>query len=377
MTDDTGLLEHSLGRIPRRQEGYTTDDNARALWLCADCSYNFAAAEGEAAAGEQLFSLIDRYLAFLLWAQREDGRFYNNFSYDRREEAEQPSDDCQGRALWACARAGVFLPDPHRSLVARHLFRRGLALVERMRFPRGQAYALAACSFLLHQAHLSSEKEEDFFAWVKGTLPTYVEKLEERLLRLYRQNRGGDWHWFEPAVTYGNGVLPWALFWAYMVTQRAETLLVARESLHFLIAAMTAPEGWIRPIGNRGWYTREKRSLWDQQPLEVMKLALASAQAYAVCGESFYREVMGKCREWFYGANDLHEPLADPAEGSCCDGLTPTGVNRNQGAESTLSYLLTEVITSPKGQRGSCPFPMSGQLPEVQIRVTPFASSGD
>lgn len=355
MTDDTGLLEHSLGIIPRRNEGYTTDDNARALWACAEWLRHRSEADGRGPEGgrgsadryppagnhtpaggtgvgpvrEELLRLADCYLSFLLWAQREDGNFHNNFAYDRSPEPEQPSDDCLGRTLWACAVAWTRLDDPERRLVAERIFFRAIPRSESMAFPRGWAYALAACCIL----------SEHF-----PELRRYVDLFEARLLKLYRKNADARWRWFEPVMTYGNGVLPWSLFHAYSVTGCRETLETAKASLGFLIGKMTAPQGWIRPIGNRGWCGRDWRSDWDQQPLEVMKLALAAAQAYTVLKDPVYRETAEKCRAWFHGDNDCRAPLANPEEGSCCDGLTPTGPNRNRGAESTLSYLLTEAV---------------------------------
>jgi hypothetical protein len=344
MTDDTGLLEHCLGNIPRRAEGYTTDDNARALWTCVEWLELLSSAETTEMLKEKLYTLIDRYLAFLMWAQREDGRFHNNIAYDRSTEEERPSDDCLGRALWACARAFIKLTDNERKIAIQEMFSKSIKAVDSLVFPRGWAYALAACSLLLHHIDRTQWRTDAFCDSTFTALPDVADRLESQLIALFRKNAKAGWNWFEPVMTYGNGVMPWSLFCAYQVNRRQETLEVAQASLDFLIAKMTGREGIIRPIGNRGWCTIEHRSDWDQQPLEVMKLALASAQAYVSLGESAYWEVLKKCRDWFYGNNDLRTPLVDVEEGSCCDGLMSEGVNRNRGAESTLSYLLTEAI---------------------------------
>ncbi|MFC4769861.1 glycosyl transferase [Effusibacillus consociatus] len=349
MTDGTGLLEHCLGRIPRRKEGYTTDDNARALWVCVEWFELVSAAEQgelfkEGLVKEKLLDLIDRYLAFLLWVQRDDGSFHNNIGYNRTPEPEEPSDDCLGRTLWACAVASVKLSDAERRIAAEEMFVKGIEQSKTMKFPRGWAYALAACSLLLQNAEDSGRPTGRFYRFIRNFLPDYVTLFESKLVSLYQKNAGSDWSWFEPVMTYGNGVLPWSLFHANKVTERQDTLEIAKESLHFLIEKMTDDQGVIRPIGNRGWCTQKNRSDWDQQPLEVMKLALASAEGYLALGEPSYLQVLEKCRGWFHGENDLHISLANPEEGSCCDGLTPEGPNLNQGAESTLSYLLTEAI---------------------------------
>ncbi|MBO8162920.1 MAG: glycosyl transferase [Brevibacillus sp.] len=330
MTDETGLLEHALGRIPRRREGYTTDDNARALWVCMEWLPHVEMTD-QSEWKEALWQLIDRYLAFLLWVQRDDGTFHNNIGYDRSPEPEAPSDDCLGRTLWACAVASVRLPDDGRRLAASNMFANARQHIGQLRFPRGMAYTLAACSLLVENGRDPSLQGD-------------VEKLEASLIKMYRQSADQEWRWFEPMLTYANGLLPWSLFRAYRVTRREETLAVAQTSLDFLIDQMTGQAGQIRPVGNEGWCSRERRSDWDQQPLDVMKLALAAAEAAQVLGDNRYLQVLQKCRNWFYGENDLGLPMVDPEEGSCCDGLTPNGVNPNQGAESTLSYLLTEVM---------------------------------
>lgn len=340
LTDDTGVLEHALGRIPRRGEGYTTDDNARALWACVEAIDAF---EGRVRPDDaRPLQLADRYLAFLAWAQRPDGTFHNNFRYDRTPEPETPSDDCFARALWACAVAGVRLPDEDKAFAAADVVRRALPRVQELVHPRGWAYALAACCLLLEDGWLRGARSP----WRNREDELYelVKRLEERLISRFREYSGPGWAWFDPVMTYGNGVLPWALFAAYRVTGSRGALETARTSLDFLIMKMTAPQGWIRPVGNRGWCTRESRAMWDQQPLEAMKLALACSAAYDVLERAYYRQVAEKCLDWFYGDNELQTPLADPDEGSCCDGLTPDGPNRNQGAESTIAYLLTELI---------------------------------
>jgi hypothetical protein len=345
MTDDTGMLEHSLGLIPRRGEGYTTDDNARALWVALEwLTYGAEARVEDPDTTTRLQRLVDTYLSFLVWAQQEDGHFYNNFAYDRRPEPEVFSDDCQGRSLWASALAYATLPDRGRRAAAAHLFRRGIDVVQQLRFPRGWAYTLAACALLLAVADRGWHGQEPFEQSIRTDVERLADQLENRLTEAFRTHSSSTWHWFEPEMTYGNGVLPWSLFYIYQVTERRQTLEVAQSALDFLIEKMTAESGQIRPIGNQGWCTPHGISQWDQQPLEVMKLAIAAGAAYTVTGQTGYRDVVAKCREWFFGENDLRAMVANEQEGSSCDGLTPHGVNMNQGAESTLSYLLTEAV---------------------------------
>ncbi|UUZ81174.1 hypothetical protein LJK88_41805 [Paenibacillus sp. P26] len=145
---------------------------------------------------ESLYRLIDTYLSFLLWVQKENGHFHNNIAYDRTREEESPSDDCLGRCLWALAVALVKLRDSERLLAARELFDKALTQAEAMTYPRGWAYALAALNLLVrHQYPLGR--------------PELPDKLAAKLVQAYRTHSGPDWPWFEPVVSYSNGVLPW------------------------------------------------------------------------------------------------------------------------------------------------------------------------
>lgn len=326
LTDDTGIMEHAIGSIPRRKEGYSTDDQARALWVCLEWMDLADPCER----GE-LSRLIDTYLSFLLWAQDEEsGWFHNNFAYDRSRESETPSDDCLARSIWALALAVVRLPERERRLAAEHMLEKAWSAAEQIQSPRAWAFGLAAIRLL---------KQHEY------PVPDHLgHQLASRLIGFYRKQVSHDWRWFEPIVAYSNGVMPWGLLCWYEECMERQVLDTALESLDFLIRLMTSIQGHIRPVGNRGWCTREKRALWDQQPIDVMKLALAAAKAFEITGQFRYAEVAARCREWFLGANDAGVPMIDPASGGCYDGITEHGVNLNQGAEAIISYLITEAL---------------------------------
>jgi hypothetical protein len=388
LTDDTGLLEHALGRIPRRREGYTTDDNARALWTVTEW---LSFQDDKAVSPEdraELNRLADIYLAFMLWSQDDDGWWLNNFAYDRTLEPEEISHDCQGRSIWSCADAWIRL-DGHKGETARIIIERALPTLVRIDSLRGQAFAMAACAHLLEA---SRNGTIELPSNIENELNHHLIRLEQLLNGAFRHFSDDNWRWFEPAMTYSNGVLPWAMLRTYRYTERPETLRTGLDSLSFLLEVMTADEGTLRPIGNEGWCTSDsdKISMWDQQPLEMFKLALAleeavltteqaekdrssrlvgSAQGKAnsdshsrtekganvqhaslglselsIGNTSHYRSLRDQCREWYYGANDLNVPMIDPEDGSCCDGLTKHGPNINCGAEATISYLMTEAL---------------------------------
>jgi hypothetical protein len=373
LTDDTGLLEHALGRIPRRREGYTTDDNARALWTVTE----WLSIDSDAVNSEdrnELNRLADIYIAFMLWTQNDDGWWLNNFSYDRKLEPEEISHDCQGRSIWSCADAWIRLEGPHRE-TAKVIVARALPTLSRIDSLRGQAFAMAACAHLLEA---SQKGQIDLPADLAKELNHHLVRLEMLLNGAFRHFFDDSWCWFEPAMTYSNGVLPWAMLRTYRFTKRPESLKTGLESLSYLLEVMTTEEGWLRPIGNESWCTSETVSQWDQQPLEMFKLALAleeaalaaqvseadqsarlvgsthgkgayysrSDQYYSIQNgdNSHYRAIRDLCRAWYYGDNDLQVPVVDPLDGSCCDGLTEHGPNINCGAEATISYLMTEAL---------------------------------
>jgi hypothetical protein len=339
MTDDTGLLEHALGDIPRRGEGYTTDDNARALWTVAGW-HDYLNRQKSVSADtlNRLMSLADRYLAFLIWAQEPDGHFYNNYSYDRHKEKEEPSDDCLGRTLWSCVEAYLLLPGADRKYALSVILEKGFGAAAMLKHPRGFAYTLAAASELLNE----SDSDETFVSRLKPKLVGLIHQFEAKLIDAYQQNADEDWHWFEPAITYSNGIIPWSLLKSWKVTRNEQARTTAQQSLDFLIGKMTTDEGHLRPVGNKGWCTRQQSAQWDQQPVEIMALSLmADEAAKSLAIPDRYFDVIRKGHAWFHGANDLHTP-ACTAEGGGYDGLRRVGLNRNQGAESTLSYLLTE-----------------------------------
>lgn len=344
MTDDTGLIEHAIGRIPRRQEGYSTDDNARAFWLAYEW-LRYARAHGLENDSAVLARHIDVYFAFLAWVQKEDGWFHNNVSYDRRFELEVPSDDCQGRSVYALAVGMCEETDPGRLAAYAEVLKRGFDAARSMRHTRGVAHVLAAAVRLLRRAdHVESGAADGFWSYVKRELPDWVERCANDLVARFEENATASWPWFESRMTYDNAVMPWALFEAASLVGEPRWRDIAETSLAALVERMRAPEGWLRPIGNRGFADPVHTAQWDQQPLEIAQVAIASEAAWRATGDEVHRKTIAQCQRWFYGDNDKRVPVADAADGSSCDGLTPHGPNVNRGAESTWAYLITEAF---------------------------------
>lgn len=321
-TDDTGLFQHAKYSVPNRKLGYSTDDNARAL-IIASKHYSLYGSG---------FSvrLARTYLSFLHYMHREDGLFYNKLSYDRLRKWDL-SEDTYGRSLWGCASLySSHMPEDLR-LLAKELLDSSLKAAERLRAPRGMAFTIMA----LHKYHSEVENRE--------IIMDLMGKLARKIMDLYTEFSDDSWRWFENLMTYENARLPQALFLAYDVTREKSLLKVAAESFDFLCKT-TLVNGVFWPIGNRGWYVRGgPRALYDQQPVEAGSMTEAALDAFIITGERKYLEIAKTAMKWFFGKNSAGLKVYDERTGRCYDGITPYGLNLNQGAESMLSYMLAKL----------------------------------
>jgi hypothetical protein len=324
MTDSTGLIQHAIYSIPRRESGYTTDDNARALRFCTRLWHECPE--------QQMLNRVSRYLSFLEYARCPGRGFHNFLSYDRRWLDAEGCGDCQGQAVRALAEVlGSNLPDDHRAL-ARELIDAVLPALADLRSIRAQAYIVLAWGHL----------------WASGVKD--VELLEntawnaaKRLADCYQRAQRPGWPWFESRMTYANAVLPHSLFVAARRWPNEAFLEIAEDSFAFL-DAVTTFEHIFWPIGNQGWYPHgEDKAAYDQQPVEASTMAEAALAAFAVLGHEECFSIFRRAHGWFSGQNSLKQPLVESERGACCDGLQVSGINRNQGAESTLAYLWTEL----------------------------------
>ncbi len=325
MTDSTGLIQHAIYNVPRRESGYTTDDNARALRLCTRlwCLHQ----------EQRMLSRVSGYLSFLEYARTSGGGFHNFLSYDRRWLDAEGCGDCQGQAVRSLADVlGSSLPDDYRAL-ARELIESVFPTLADLRSLRAQAYVVLAWGHLQATGVKDIEPLENV-AWLAA----------RRLVESYQRSARPDWPWFESRMTYANAVLPHALFIAGRRWPTEPFLATAEASFALLDRATTA-EGVFWPIGNNGWYSHgEEKAPYDQQPVEAITMADAALAGYQSLNDANYLATFRRARGWFHGENSLRQPLGDARTGACCDGLHPSRVNRNQGAESTLAFLGAELL---------------------------------
>ena len=337
MTDQTGMLQHAFYSIPNYREGYTTDDNARAL-LVSGLMEDLGIPEGR--------QLGSRYLAFLSYAfNSETGRFRNLMDYQRKWLEEMGSDDSHGRALWALGAILGHSKTPALQSMAGQLFEQALPAISETTSPRAWAFALIGIHEYLQRfegdRHASQTRDV----------------LGGRLLAMYEHCRQDNWRWFEDRLTYCNAALPHALLLCGQSLPNAAMTSAALESLSWLtdLQHTDANEGHFVPIGSNGFYLQEgERAQFDQQPVEAQGAVSAYLAAYQITGDKRWRREARRSFEWFLGRNDLNIPLYDPTTGGCRDGLHPDRPNENQGAESTLAFLqallelrLSEAALSP------------------------------
>ena len=324
LTDGTGMFEHARFVIPKRDEGYCLDDNARALIVTAR-AYHLT---GELLARK----LTSTYMGFVQHCQREDGLFHNRLSYERKTTDDVGSDDSIGRAIWAL---GYLVRRPplhgHRS-TANDCFCRAIPHIPKLSL-RGRAYALLGLYAYL-KYHDGNENARrillDTASWI-------VDQ--------YRANKYEGWHWFEDTLAYDNAMIPFALLRSYRITGEEPFLTVGMESLAFL-ERICFSSGYLRPVGNQGWYPKGgEAAQYDQQPLEATAFMLAYKEAFRCSGDETHLKQMKRSFGWFLGDNDLGMSLYDYESAGCSDGLHKENISLNQGAESTLSFLLALLST--------------------------------
>ena len=334
MTDDTGILQHAIFTIPNRTEGYTTDDNARALILAVlleELDVRQPEKNQQLQVDPATVDFASLYLSFLEHAfNSTKGRFKNFLHYDRRWNEPVGSEDCHGRALWGLGTVLGRSQDQGLRGAAGRLFEFSLPVAIEFSSPRAWAYTLLGI-----QEYLNSYPGDRDAQKVRSA-------LSRRLLEMYESIRRPDWKWFENVLAYGNARLPQALLLVGSACSDDRMVSAGLESLDWLSQTQHCEtNGHFVPIGSQGFYRQDgAKARFDQQPLEAAGAVSACLQAYRVTDDSRWRNEAWSAFNWFLGDNDLQLPLYDSATGGCRDGLHPDRANENQGAESTLSFLM-------------------------------------
>lgn len=319
LTDGTGMLQHATVAVPNPFEGYSTDDNARALQL--------AALVGD---DPHAPAIARRTLSFLHYALNPATQRFRNFMfYDRRWLDEDGGDNVQARSLRALVTAAHALEGALGS-TAREILSRSWAALEHLDSPRAQGIALIALAERAENETLHPE-------WA-----ALADRYAGNLLRLHSESATSTWSWFEPYLSYSNAKLPHGLIAYGRVFGSPEALATGLDALRWLEEQQTAPDGAFLPVGSERVYgAGEARPLWDGQPIEAYATVAAALEAQRATGNVVWLATARRALEWLVGRNALQTPLYDPETGGCRDGLHRDRANANQGAESTLALWLS------------------------------------
>ncbi len=323
LTDDTGIVQHAKYGIPNLKEGYCLDDNARAL-IMALMAY-------QRNKSEEALNLLPIYLSYIHYMQCEDGNFRNFLSFDRRYLDDVGSEDSFGRTIWALGHLISCASNNSYREFGMELFHRSYPHFKNLVHIRGMANTIVGICLYLK-----------VYPTDEGMVAELI-RMTQPLIDAYENTKSPDWQWFEEMMTYDNAILPLALLHSYEITGNENAKRIAINTMAFL-DKLTLSNGYLSPVGNDGWYYRGgKFPTFDQQAIETMAMVLMHFQAYEIFRQPEYIEKMFLSYKWFLGENTLRAPLYDYETKGCCDGLMPEGINRNQGAESTLAYLISHL----------------------------------
>ena len=323
LTDDTGIIQHAKFGIPNLKEGYCLDDNARAL-LMVLMTY-------KQKKDETALELMPIYLSYIHYMQNKDGTFKNFLSFNRNFLDEVGSEDSFGRTIWALGYLIGNAPNDAYYQTGKLVFFDAVPNFEKLKSIRSIANTIIGICYYL-KTNTTDEK-------MLGLL----KSLTSKLIHHYNINHSKDWKWFESLLAYDNGILPLALLHSAQIIQDSKVKEVGMETMEFL-SQHTLKNGTLSVIGNKHWYKKDgERSFFAQQPIDAMAMVLMFYQAFLLTGQKEYLNKLFASFMWFLGENDLRMSLYDFDTKGCCDGFENYGINRNQGAESSLAYLISHL----------------------------------
>ena len=323
LTDDFGVLQFVKNHEPQSSLGYSLDDNARAMIVC--CMHYEAT--------KDLFTLelIKRYLNFIKYVQQSDGKFYNFVDYKRNVNLNKWSEDAHGRAMWALGFLISLEEIPHElKEEAKKIFNNARYVIKKIKSPRAVAFTMLGLYFY-NKIRPSSKNIKE------------IKRFGDYLVNLYKDCSSSEWQWFEEYLTYSNSKLPEALFYAYLATKDKKYLGIARSCLDFL-SMTTIENGMFAPVGQNGWYMKDgQKAHFDQQPVDTASMVQTLLLANKITKHKSYLKDALTVFQWFLGRNCLNRMVYDEITGGCHDGIGEFSVNLNQGAESTICYLMARL----------------------------------
>ncbi|HEY5500255.1 MAG TPA: glycosyl transferase, partial [Bacteroidales bacterium] len=323
MTDDTGIIQHAKFGIPNLKEGYCLDDNARALLMVLMAYRQMK--------NNRALELSPIYLSYIHYMQNADGTFRNFLSFSRNFLDEVGSEDSFGRTMWALGYLLGNAPNDAYYQTGKLVFFNAAPNFEKLKSIRSIANTMIGISY-----YLKKNPSDD-------GMTERLRSLANVMVQKYNENATPDWRWFESVLTYDNGILSLSLLHAAEILNDEKVTKIAMESMDFL-TEKTLKDGYLSIIGNEKWYKKGgERSIFAQQPIDAMAMVLMYHQAFHLTRDKEYLNKLYTCFLWFLGENDLRMSLYDFETQGCCDGFEKYGVNRNQGAESSLAYLISHL----------------------------------
>jgi len=323
LTDDTGIIQHAKFGIPNLKEGYCLDDNARAL-LMVLMAY-------KQKKDMLALELSPIYMSYIHYMQNKDGQFRNFLSFNRNFLDEVGSEDSFGRTIWALGYLLGNAPNDAYYQTGRLVFFSAAPNFEKLKSIRSIANTMIGISY-----YLQSNPSDD-------GMTERLRKLAYVLIQHYEANCSPEWKWFEPLMAYDNGILPLALLHSAEILNDDKVKETALVTMNFL-TEVTMKDGYLSIIGNKEWYKKDgERSVFAQQPIDALAMVLMYHQAFHLTKDKQYLNQLYTSFMWFLGENDLRMSLYDFETKGCCDGFENDGVNRNQGAESSLAYLISHL----------------------------------
>ncbi|RYD97073.1 MAG: glycosyltransferase [Sphingobacteriales bacterium] len=355
MTTNFGMLQFAKLNRPDINSGYTLDDNARAM--IAMCQYYKNTKDADA------LNYISIYLNFIAYCQNDDGRFLNYVDYTTRfgdQNKNENLEDSSGRAMWALGYVvslSNILP-AEMGIQAGAMFQKTLSLTKDIHSTRAMAFVIKGLYYYNRQV-----KDADTLI--------YIKLFGDRLVQMYRHEADAEWKWFEGYLTYANSVLPEALLCCYAMTGDNAYKEIAKESFDFLLAN-TFTDNAIEVISNRSWQMRgAQKERYGEQPIDVAYTILALRKFHDIFKQEEYLTKMETAFNWFLGNNHLNQIIYNPCTGGCFDGLEQYSVNLNQGAESTVSYLMARLtITKYFGNPDNVYFRRKSRIAKLEALRT-------
>ena len=327
LTDSTAILQHALGCTPNYKTGYCLDDNARALLLSMMAFQQFK--------DPKYITLAVRYLSYINHMQHKDGSFDNFMTYSHTLFENDHSEDAFGRTIWALGYMVRFAPNDDLFQLGHELFHRSLNQITQLNHPRGYANCILG---LYH--YVNRFPDQDRFVKM-------ISELATILCDGYDACSKENWQWYETIITYDNALLPAALYKAYELTGSERFLAVADATTAFLESKCFLSDH-LSLIGNRRWLRMdEDYELFAQQPIDAMAMVVLYDSINQLKKDQASADKLRTSFKWFLGYNDLDLPLYDSDSSGCNDGIEEFGINRNQGAESTIAYHMAWLIAAP------------------------------